>query len=113
MLRRQLRARTHARVSARQAVELIVKMLRRAHIVGVNELHPGLHQWFDQEVAAQIPAAVCHGSIRGDAIFWRRPQRLPSGGVRCGRVAVVGSVPIRIVVFISFYFICVYMVVHR
>ena len=76
MLRRQLRThrtRTRARVS-RQGIDLIVKLLRKAHIVGVNELHPGLHKWFDEQVAAQIPCAVCHGSTRGDAIFWRRPQ---------------------------------------
>ena len=89
MLRRQLRThrtRTRARVSARQGIDLIVKLLRKAHIVGVNELHPGWHQWFDKQVAAQIPDAFCHGTSRGDAIFWRRPQRLPRGGVRCRRV---------------------------
>ena len=66
---------------------MIVKLLCKAHIVGVNELHAGLHQWFDERVAARIPGTACHGSTRGDAIFWRRPQRLPSGGVRCRRVS--------------------------
>ena len=72
MLRRQLRThrtRTRARVSARQGIDLIVQLLGKASIVGVNELHPAFHEGFDKEVQEKIHDATCHGSIHGDAIF--------------------------------------------
>ena len=75
-LRRQLRTyRTRARVSARQGINKIVQLLSTVPLVGINELHTAHQKDFDAGVVKQIPQACCYGSVGGNVLFWRRPQR--------------------------------------
>ena len=65
-----------ARVSARQGIDMVLQMLRLVPIVGVNELHSAWHARFDAAIGEQLPHVSCYGSCKGDALFWRRAQRL-------------------------------------
>ena len=67
--------RARARVSARQAVDMIVGLLRAVPIVGINAFHPALHEVVHAGVRKELPDAWFFGSRGSNALFWRRPQR--------------------------------------
>ena len=59
----------------RQGIEMIVQLLHAVPIVGINELHPAHLQTYEDGVRKELSDSCCYGSLGGNALFWRRPQR--------------------------------------
>ena len=69
-----------------QGINLISRLLEVVPIVGINELHPAHQKTYDDGVRKKLPDAWCYGSLGGNALFWRRPQRgAGTGGGRAVR----------------------------
>ena len=59
---------------AKRAKTDTVKLLRRAQIVGLNEVHTAHHSDFDNVVTSQLSNISHYGSVSGDMLFWCPPQ---------------------------------------
>ena len=65
-----------------QGLDDSTMLLRRACIVGINEIHPAHQDLWDTTVTSNVPNTTCYGSISGNMLFWCLPQYLltmPSG----------------------------------
>ena len=57
-------------------------LLRRASVLGINEIHPKHQDKWNIFVTSRVPNTASYGSVSGDMIFWCLPQYLltmPSG----------------------------------
>ena len=59
-----------------EALNDTLLLLRRACIVGINEIHPAHQNLWDATVTSKVPNTACYGSISGNMLFWCLPQYL-------------------------------------
>ena len=56
-----------------QALSDTSMLLRRASIVGINEIHPEHQDLWDTTVTSKVPNSASYGSISGNMLFWCLP----------------------------------------
>ena len=57
----------------RQALEDVAMLLRRACVVGLNDVHPNHQDTFDGHVSKVVENSACYGSVSGNMLFWCLP----------------------------------------